>query len=364
MEDEGNQMSDELPVLVEVRRGAIVESRHRGAIIALEPDGRILARLGNDRLTTSTRSTIKPIQAIPLITSGAADHFNLTPRELAVACASHEGELIHTETVAGMLARIGLDETALRCGAHAPYNPETARQLEQDGLPFTQLHNNCSGKHAGMLMTAIHRKLTIDDYYKPNHHVQREIISALARLGDLYEDLPTAIDGCSAPTFSVPLRSLAIAIARLVSACGGASSDSQDAPALNSDLAEAARRITHSMIEYPEMVGGTKRFDTDLLIAARGKLICKVGAEAVYSIGVLPSEQFPRGLGIACKMEDGSYRGLGPTVVETLVQLGVLNDDEARTLSLYHQPVVQNRRGLEVGEVRAIFDLTSDKSQL
>jgi L-asparaginase II len=333
-------------------------------MIALEPDERVVARLGDERFTTSTRSTIKPIQAIPIITSGAADHFNMTPRELAIACASHEGEPIHTETVAGMLARIGLDETALRCGAQAPYNEETARQLEQDGRPFTQIHNNCSGKHAGMLMTAVHRKVSIDDYYLADHPVQREIVSTLSRLSDLHENLPTAIDGCSAPTFAVPLRSLAIAFARLVSVCGAAQSDSQNALAASADLAEAAKRIVPAMIEYPEMVGGTKRFDTDLMRAARGKLICKVGAEAVYSIGVLPSEQFPRGLGIAFKMEDGSYRGLAPTVVETLVQLGVLSEAEAAGLSMYHRPIVENRRGLKVGEVRAIFDLTSNKNRL
>jgi L-asparaginase II len=353
-------MNSEYPVLAEVRRGRIVESRHRGVIIALEPDGQTIARLGDDSLITSTRSTVKPIQAIPIITSGAADHYRLTPRELAVACASHEGEPIHTETVAGMLARVGLDETALRCGAHAPYNAETARRLEQDGLPFTQLHNNCSGKHAGMLMTAVHRKLTLDDYYLPEHPVQREIISALSRLSDLDEKLTTAIDGCSAPTFGVPLRSLAVAFARLASAFGAAKSDSQ----INSDLAEAAKRIISAMIEHPEMVGGTKRFDTDLLRAARGKLICKVGAEAVYSIGVLPSEQFPRGLGIAIKMEDGSYRGLSPAIVETLVQLGVLSHSEAAELSSFHHPVMENRRGLNVGEVRAIFDLGVEKNLL
>jgi L-asparaginase II len=346
-----------LPVLVEVRRGAIVESRHRGAIIALEPNGNVLARIGDDWLITSTRSTIKPIQAIPLIASGAADRYDLTPRELAVACASHEGEPIHTETVTGMLARAGLDERALRCGAHAPYNAETARKLECDGLPFTQLHNNCSGKHAGMLLAATHRGHSIDDYYLPEHPVQRDIVSALSRLSDIREGLPAAVDGCSAPTFGVPLRSLALAFARLTSACGAALPGSQNAFALDSDLAEAAKRIVPAMIEYPEMVGGTKRFDTDLLRVARGKLICKVGAEAVYSIGVLPSDRFPRGLGIAIKMEDGSYRGLGPAVVETLAQLGILSDGEAAELSLYHRPIVENRRGLKVGDVVATFDL-------
>jgi L-asparaginase II len=340
-------MQNEAPILVEVRRGAIVESRHRGAIVVADPEGHVIAHLGNDTLVTSTRSTIKPIQAIPLITSGAADHFSVDERELAVVCASHEGEPIHTETVAGMLARAGLDESALRCGAHAPYNEETAKRLEASGQPFNQLHNNCSGKHTGMLMTAVLRGLPVDDYVSAEHPVQREIISTFARLADLEENLPTAIDGCAAPTFGVPLRSLALAFARLVG--------HWDTDAL---VSGAASRIVAAMINHTEMVGGTKgRFDTELLRAGHGKLICKIGAEAAYSIGVVPCERYPRGAGIAIKMEDGSYRGLGPTVVETLVQLGVINEQETEQLARFHLPLVENRRGAAVGEVRAIFKL-------
>ncbi|MFL6212756.1 MAG: asparaginase, partial [Blastocatellia bacterium] len=301
-----------------------------------------------------TRSTIKPIQALPIILSGAADHYQLTPRELAVACASHEGEAIHTETAARMLARVGLDESALRCGAHAPYDPETAKQLELSGQPFNQLHNNCSGKHAGMLVTAVHRGLEIEDYLAPTHPVQLDIIKALSRLGDLPETLPTAIDGCSAPTFGVTVRSLGVAAARLANAC----CDEASQIVLEPELAAAARRFVEAMIAYPEMVGGTKnRFDTDLMRAARGKLFAKVGAEAVYSVGVLPSARYPRGLGLSFKMEDGSYRGLAPAVVETLHQIGVLDEAETMQLTTYYRPVLENRRGLHVGDVRAIFDL-------
>jgi L-asparaginase II len=340
-------MQDELPILVEVRRGAIVESRHRGAVVVAEPDGQIVTRLGDDGHITSTRSTIKPIQAIPFILSGAADHFSVDERELAVVCASHEGEPIHTETIAGMLARAGLDETALRCGAQPPYDAATAKKLEAAGQPFTQLHNNCSGKHTGMLLTAMLLGLPIDDYVSPEHPVQQEILSTLARLADLEHKLPTAIDGCSAPTFAVPLRSLAVAFARLV-----------NPPGEDPVLSGAIHRIVAAMIKHPEMVGGTKgRFDTELLRAAHGKLVCKIGAEAVYSVGVLPCERFPRGVGIAFKMEDGSYRGLGPTVVETLSQLGVLNDDEVARLATYHRPIIENRRGLDVGDVRPVFKL-------
>lgn len=343
------RMNGDLPTLVEVRRGVIVESRHRGAIVVAEPDGRMIKRFGNDALITSTRSTIKPLQAIPFITSGAADHFNITERELAVACASHEGEPIHTETVAGMLTRAGLDEKALRCGAHVPYNAESAKRLETAGEPFTQLHNNCSGKHAGMLLTAVYRGLPIEDYYRPEHPVQREIISVFASMTDLDADMPVAIDGCSAPTFGVPLSSLAVAFARLVNPRNE-----------DSSVARASHRIVTAMTNYPEMVGGTKgRFDTELLRSGRGKLVCKIGAEAVYSVGVAPCERFPRGAGIAFKMEDGSYRGLGPAVVETLIQLGILGDQEATELATYHRPQIENHRRLRVGDVRTVFDLNT-----
>ncbi|HSF23479.1 MAG TPA: asparaginase [Blastocatellia bacterium] len=341
-------MSEELPILVEVRRGAIVESRHRGAIIAVEPDGSVSAQLGDSDFLTSTRSTIKPLQAIPFITSGAADHFGISERELALVCASHEGEAFHVERVAGMLARAGLDESALRCGAHAPYNADAARALEKEGRQFTQLHNNCSGKHTGMLLTASHRGLPLDDYYKPEHPIQREIVSVLTRMAGLDGELPTAIDGCSAPTFGVPLRSLALAFARLVN---------PQLVSIDQEIAQAATRVVRAMIEHPEMVGGTKRFDSDLLRAARGKLVCKIGAEAVYGIGVLPSERHPRGLGISLKIEDGAYRGLGPAVIETLAQLDVLDESEQAGLVSYHRPSIDNRSGVIVGEVRAIFRL-------
>ncbi len=355
-------MTIDTPVLAEVTRGTIVESRHRGVIIIVEPAGRAVAEIGDADLITSTRSTIKPIQAIPIITSGAADHFSLTQRELAVACASHEGERIHTETVIGILKRAGLDESALRCGRHAPYNTETARQLEHEAAPFTQLHNNCSGKHAGMLMTAVHLGLSLDDYYKPEHPIQREIISTLSALGGFDREPDVAIDGCGLPTFGVPLKSLAVAFARLIGLASGIEDGGAKSNILPDRVSEAAKRVVSAMIEYPDMIGGSNRFDTDLLRAARGKLICKVGAEAVYSVGVLPTERYPRGLAVAIKIEDGAYRALGAVVVETLAQLRVLDSIEQAELVKYHRPVIENRRGVKVGEVRAVFDLGLDKT--
>ncbi len=364
------------PVLVEVRRGAIVEARSRGAIVAVEPDGRIVTQLGNPEMTISTRSAIKPIQAIPFITSGAADRFNVSGRELAVVCSSHNAEPFHTETVAALLARISLDESALRCGAHAPYDEATRKHLECSGVPFTQIHNNCSGKHTGMLATALHLGLSLDDYTAKEHPLQREIISIFTRLAGLSDDLPSAIDGCSAPTFGVPLQALALAFARLVEASADRErvtetkvgsqfqNESVTLPPQAAEavrrvkLAIAARRIVAAMLAYPEMIGGTKTLDSDLMRAADGALICKVGAEAVHAIGVLPCEKYPCGLGIALKMEDGASRAMPAAVIETLAQLAILDETQQRQLANYHKPEIKNHRGIVAGDIRSVFTLS------
>ncbi len=343
------------PVLVEVRRGYIVESRHRGSIVAVEPDGRVIARVGDEYTISSTRSAIKPIQAIPVITSGAADRFELSPREIALICGSHSGEPMHTEAVQALLTRIGLGERALLCGAHRPYSEQAAKNLELSGRPFSQLHSNCSGKHVGMIATAVHLGIALDDYVSPSHPIQRAITSLLKRIGGIEDEPPIAIDGCSAPTFAVSIASLALSFARLVDSL---SEEIDAANPLDERERAAARRIIGAMTSHPEMVAGSAgRLDTDLMRATAGRLICKIGAEAVYAIGVLPCERFPRGLGVAMKIEDGASRGLNPTVVETLVQLEVLGCEQSKELAAYHSEKIINFRGLEAGEVRAIFNL-------
>ena len=341
-----------MPILIEVKRGEIVESRHRGAIVVSEPDGNILARVGDPNSITSTRSTIKPFQAIPFITSGAADRFDITSRELAIACASHNGEPIHTEAAARILERAGLSENALLCGAHRPYSEEAARQIECEGGSFTQLHNNCSGKHAGMLMTAVHRELSTAGYVSTEHPVQRAILSAFARVAGVGEDLPTGLDGCSAPTFGVPIKALALAFARFAGAGGNTTGG-----ALDADTAEAAKRIVEAMIVHPEMIGGDGELDTELMRETGGKLIAKIGAEAAYCVGVLSGDRYPKGLGIAIKIEDGAKRAISPVVIETLAQLGVLDEAELERLGQFHHPLIKNYRGILAAELRAVFKL-------
>ena len=343
----------EIPVaepLVEVRRGGITESRHRGHVVAVEPDGNMVAQLGAFETVTFLRSSAKPFQALPLVVSGAADRFGFTEREVALVCASHNGEPIHTELAASMLKKIGLGPEALKCGVHEPYSVEAAQQLRDRGEAPNALHNNCSGKHAGMLALALHLNAPIETYNQAEHPVQIAIGKAIAQFSGVpIEDLAVGIDGCAVPVFGMSVRAMALAYARLV------------APPASFDQAtrEACARIVRVMSTYPELIGGTSdRLDTEIMRAAPGLLVSKVGAEGVYTAGILPGEKWPHGLGLALKIEDGDDRRARPTVViEALRQLGVLRDESLEAVARYDFFPVLNRPGEVVGEVRAHFEL-------
>lgn len=336
--------------LVEVRRGAITESRHRGHIVAIDPDGIIAAYLGAPHNVTFPRSSFKPLQALPLLTSGAAERFGFNDEEIALACASHNGEPIHTKIVAAMLEKIGLGTEALRCGVHEPYSPEAAAVLRAHNELPNELHNNCSGKHAGMLAVALHFGAPVDNYESPENPVQHAIAQAVSDFTDVpLEDMAVGVDGCAAPIFGVSIRAMALAYARLVSP-----PESFPKPAR-----AACERIVRVMMKYPELIGGTsERLDTELMRAAPGRVISKVGAEGVYTAGILPCERWPKGLGLALKIEDGDDKRARPTVViESLRQLGVLYDESLEAVSRYAFFPVKNRRGDVTGEIRASFEL-------
>lgn len=335
---------------MEVRRGSIVESRHRGHVVAVDGAGRTHARLGEPETVTFLRSSSKPHQAVPLVGSGAADRFGFTPRELAVACGSHSGQDVHVETVAGMLRKIGLGEDALRCGVHEPFDAETARNLRERGERPGILRNNCSGKHAGMLALALHLGADTATYDHPENPVQQAILRAIAQFSGVpASDIALGTDGCGVPVFGMPVRSMALMYARLV------------APPAEFDepTRRTCARVVEAMVTYPEMVGGTReRFDTEVMRAAAGRVVSKVGAEGIYTAGILPCERWPGGLGLAFKIEDGEDRRARPTVaIEALRQLGVLNADALEALSPYASFPVRNHRGDFVGEIRPSFAL-------
>ena len=341
--------------LVEVWRGPIVESRHRGHLTAVEGTGDTVASLGLPETVTYVRSSGKPFQAIPVIALGAAERFGFTEQEIAIACGSHSGESIHVDTVRSMLAKIGLDESALKCGVHEPFSAEVARELSRNQKPPSVLQNNCSGKHAAMLALAVHVGAptgTYDDWRNP---VQQLIAKTVADFSDIpLEQIAVGVDGCGVPVFGIPVRAIALMYARLVS------------PSKTFDAATrtACRRIIKAMIDFPEMVGGTKdRLDTELIKAGRGRLISKIGAEGVYTVGVLPSADWPNGLGLALKIEDGDdHRARPPAVIEALKQLNVLATDELTALASYAPTVINNRRGERVGEARAAFTLEINRA--
>src|SRR4029453_12220425 len=245
--------------LVEVRRGAITESRHRGHVAVVTPGGSIVSYAGDPANVTFLRSSAKPLQAIPLLLSGAADRFGFTDREVALACGSHNGEPIHTELAASMLRKIGLGPEALKCGAHEPYGTEAALELRSRGEQPNALHNNCSGKHAGMLAVAVHLGASIENYDSPENPVQKAIAEAMSKFSDVaVTDMAVGIDGCGAPIFGITIHAMALAYARLIS------------PPASFDKAtrDACDRIVRVMSEHPELIGGTSdRLDTELMRA-------------------------------------------------------------------------------------------------
>jgi L-asparaginase II len=349
-----DKSNDDIPMpapLVEVRRGSITESRHRGHIVALDGDGKVVARLGVPETLTYLRSSAKPFQCIPLISSGAADRFGFTDQEIALACASHNGEPIHTETAASMLRKIGLDETALKCGVHEPFSSEVVRRLREKHEQPNVLQNNCSGKHAGMLALALHIGAPTDTYDQPDNPVQLMIGRVIAQFSEVpLEDIAVGIDGCGAPVFGVTVIAMARMFAHLV----------LPPESFDAETREACRRIVSAMNTYPEMIGGglTERLDTEIMRAARGRLVSKVGAEGVYTAGILPCKEWPRGLGLAFKIEDGEDRRARPTVViESLRQLGILSGEAYEALKQYASFPLKNHRGDTVGEITASFEL-------
>ena len=342
---------DDAAKLVEVWRGPIVESIHRGHVAAVDGKGASVCELGRTAAVTYFRSSSKAFQALPVITSGAADRFGLTEKEIAIACGSHSGESIHVETVKGMLEKIGLDETALKCGTHEPFSVEAARELVRRGQRPSVLQNNCSGKHAAMLAFARHIGAPTDTYNELSNPVQQAIAQVISEFSDVVvDDLKVGVDGCGVPVFGLPVRAMALAYARLVWP-----------ESLKTETRSACRRLLDAMLKFPEMVGGSRdRLDTELIKLSKGRLISKIGAEGVYAVGVLPCERWPNGLGLALKVEDGDdRRARPPAVIEALRQLDVLHDEELTALSDYALIAITNRRGEPVGQARAAFSLNS-----
>lgn len=331
-----------MPVIACQYRGDLVDQVHMGHIVVADREGTVLWKLGDPQRPTFSRSSAKPIQAIPVVESGALERFGITQRELAVMCASHNGEPFHIEAVESILDKIGLDAGALRCGAEYPMYVPAEDALKRAGLPRSPLYCDCSGKHAGMLATARHLGEPLDCYERPEHPVQARVLSVFADVcGVPPGQVQLAVDGCGVPVHALPLRRLAQGYARL------SQPDCFPAP-----RAAAVRRVTEAMTACPEMVAGSERICTQLMEAFGDRLFCKSGASAFYAVGLKG-----RGIGIAVKMEDGSSSMVPWAVLSVLTQLGVITPEEARSLPSFRDLNIYNNHHDVVGRTEVVFRL-------
>lgn len=336
--------------LAEVTRGPLVESVHLGHVAAVTGDGALAFALGDPDHAVFLRSSGKPFQALPCLLDGAADRFGFTDREVALACGSHEGQAVHRETARAMLAKAGLTPGALRCGRKAPLSEDEQRALHRAGEEPSLLHNECSGEHAAMAALAVHLGAPVGTYPAPDHPVQRRVREEVSRFaGAEPGSLPEATDGCRIPTFGVPLRDAARMYARLV------------APPADWDTptTESCARIVRAMTTHPEMVDGTPAddlLDSALMTVAGDRLVSKMGAEGMLTVGVFPSEAWPAGLGLAVSVADGDTeeRARGPVAVALLHHLGVLTAGDLARLAPHRTRPVTDNAGKAVGVVRAV----------
>jgi L-asparaginase II len=328
------------PVVVRVHRAGEVESVHRGAWALVDVDGRSIASAGDVEHAYFARSSIKALQAFPLFESGAAEAAGFREPEVALALASHGGEPCHTEVVAGTLARLGLGPDHLRCGVHAPFESRARAELLARRESPTVLHNNCSGKHAAFLALARHLGDPLERYLDPESRSQTRVRAAVAELAGVpSRDLVPGIDGCSAPTYRLPLRALARAFARLANPEG-----------LSGERGAIARRLTRAAAAHPILIGGSRQFlDTDLLVAGGGRIFPKIGAEAVHGLGIAGS-----GRGLAVKIDDGGARALSALVIGLLEALGLARPEELQRLSAWRDAKLENFAGLEVGHTTVV----------
>ena len=325
-------------MVVEITRGPLVESVHCVDACAVDARGRVLLEDGNVDAPVYLRSAAKPFIAAAAVEAGVQERFGLEEREIAVMAASHFGEPFHVEAVASILKKIGLDASALQCGVHVPYDEAAAAELARSGRPLTALFNNCSGKHAGILALCVALGCDTNAYLETSNPVQRHILAFCARMSDDDDRTwPLGVDGCGIPVYATPLRRAALSFARLATLEGVRSND-----------ARALSVVRDAMLAHPEYVAGTRQFDTVLMQAAGGAIACKGGAEGIHGVAAVA-----RGFGYASKVRDGAGRARGPSTLAALRRLGALNEEAARKLARFEHPVVYNRAGLAVGEIRA-----------
>jgi L-asparaginase II len=323
-------------------RGGHTECVHHGVVAVSDYQGRMLAYVGNPYWKTFTRSTLKPLQAIPFIQKGGLKAFGFDTTQTAMLCASHNGEALHIDTLDQMLHQVGLTPKLLQCGCHIPGSYSFFQKAPPEDLTFDQRHHNCSGKHTGFLAYCQQHGQDLHSYLESKHPLQIAIRQVVAQVCRVETDaLLMGIDGCSAPNYALPLSQLAHAYARLVS---GQQDD------VFGDVFEP---LVEAMLTCPEIISGSKRNDLAFTKAGRGDWISKIGADGVQVIASKSRRQ-----ALAIKIIDSDQQALYATTVEVLEQLGWLDEAQRQSLQVWRKPHLLNANGRQVGERKPVFRLT------
>ena len=328
-------------ILLHYTRAGHVENIHRGDVAVVNCEGDIVKSIGNAHLPMFWRSAAKPFQALPFVKNGGLDKYNISEEELAILVSSHSGEPNHVALVRGILEKLGLTEEDLECGIMRPLNGKAFKALIKSGEPLTQVHNQCSGKHAQIMALAIMLGVEVKGYSQPQHEAEKLIFKHVSMASKMSEDnLEIGIDGCGVPVFYLPLYNMSLAYARLSTPSRG-------------DWGEyevAATKIRDAMSNYPQVISGTGRIDCAISEVSKGRIIGKMGSDAVYCIAVKDEN-----LGIAFKIEDGDFAVVTPMVVAILKHLDLLSKDEAAELDKTFPPLLKNHRGDIIGTIETVF---------
>jgi len=324
-----------MAILCTVFRGSQVESIHVVYAVVVDENGEIIYSTGEPDYITCVRSSLKPFQAAASFKAGAVEAAGFDLKEQALMCASHNGEAAHVETAMSMMKKLGYGPEFYECGHHEPYDPDATIELHKSGKEATPFHNNCSGKHAGMLSLVRHLGVDPTGYIKIEHPVQQAIFKGLREYTGK-DEFPLGIDGCTAPVPFLPLSDLARLYQKLASG---------NYPDLNGPF--------KAMTTYPYIMSGTKRFDADFNAALNGRGVTKIGGEAVRGIGIRQADG--KAVGIALKVLDGNSRALPPATLAVLTKLNLLSEDETNKLSHYRSIKLTNHNKIHTGDIIATF---------
>ncbi|MBR6013476.1 MAG: asparaginase [Selenomonadaceae bacterium] len=328
-------------IILHYTRADHVENIHRGDVAAVNCAGKIVHSVGNAHLPMFWRSAAKPFQALPFVKNGGLEKYNISEEELAVLVSSHSGEEIHVKLVRGILKKLGLDESVLDCGVLRPLNGKAYKNLLLSGEPVTAVYNQCSGKHSQIIALAIMLGVPVEGYIRPEHPAQKLIFQHVAMASKVPEEkLEIGIDGCGVPVFYLPLYNMALAYARLSTPSKGDWGEYET----------AAEKIRNAMSKYPQVVSGTGRIDLAVPEITKGRIIAKVGSDAVYCLAVKDEN-----LGIAFKIEDGSFAAITPMVIAVLKKFDLLTKEEEKLLDEKFPPILKNHRGEIIGTIEAVF---------